>query len=72
MDIPKKNIIIGNILIIIGTILAVAFFASLIIFSIIVIKDKKITFWPILFFILTILSGIMIMIGVYIKNKYDE
>lgn len=72
MEVSKKNKTIGTIIFILGIIFAVISLVLLIGFSIYAIVEKKMTFYPIIFFSTTIISGIMLMIGIYLKNKYNE
>ena len=65
----NSNKKIGIILIVFGIILTIISITFLIIISVNAIINKKLTFYPILLFIATIISSIVIFIGIFIKNK---
>ena len=65
----NSNKKLGIILIVFGIILTIISITFLIIISVTAIINKKLTFYPILLFITTIISSIVIFIGIYIKNK---
>ena len=65
----NSNKKLGIILIVFGIILTIISITFLIIISVTAIINKKLTIYPILLFITTIISSIVIFIGIYIKNK---
>ena len=64
----NSNKKLGIILIVFGIILTIISITFLIIISVNAIINKKLTFYPILLFIATIISSIVIFIGIFIKN----